>query len=339
MRNQAHKTILQRKLSDGARSNAAPSKRASQWAQAIVSAATECVGLTLAMGRRHVLRSKSDDLPAIIADCAMIVWTENEHGQSAFVCLDAAFLSALIEIQTIGRIVGRASEKRTPSQTDFALVAPFVETVLTRAAEDELAQAKLRPRRLVAHPSALLQALGHCETSVCVLSFRLGETEVSGKIIIGSARNEAKSAVSQPHETLAQMCPELESLTAEMTVIVHEFSTTLAHSHKLKVDDRLTLPADVLGNAALSAGPKGPKFSVELGKLGARRAVRLRRDVVGLTYEDPLTDLNPLINSVASAEDLTDLDGELEELLDEDWLAVLDEHEKTAPLVEKGGSI
>lgn len=146
MRNQAHKTILQRKLSDGARSNAAPSKRASQWAQ------------------------------AIIADCAMIVWTENEHGQSAFVCLDAAFLSALIEIQTIGRIVGRASEKRTPSQTDFALVAPFVETVLTRAAEDELAQAKLRPRRLVAHPSALLQALGHCETSVCVLSFRLGET-------------------------------------------------------------------------------------------------------------------------------------------------------------------
>jgi len=115
LRNQAHKTILQRKLSDGARSNAAPSKRASQWAQAIVSAATECVGLTLAMGRRHVLRSKSDDLPAIIADCAMIVWTENEHGQSAFVCLDAAFLSALIEIQTIGRIVGRASEKRTPS--------------------------------------------------------------------------------------------------------------------------------------------------------------------------------------------------------------------------------
>jgi hypothetical protein len=49
--------------------------------------------------------------------------------------------------------------------------------------------------------------------------------------------------------------------------------------------------------------------------------------------------LNPLINSVASAEDLTDLDGKLEELLDEDWLAVLDEHEKTAPLVEKGGSI
>ena len=111
---QPHKTILQRKLSNSPRFDTTIAQHSGRWAQTFVASAAETLGLSLTMGRRHALRSKAQDLPAILSDISMFIWADGPDGQSAFVGLDAAFLSAVLEIQTIGRVVGRASTHRPP---------------------------------------------------------------------------------------------------------------------------------------------------------------------------------------------------------------------------------
>ncbi len=334
---QAHKTILQRKLSNGTRSQLAPSKRSGQWSQAVVGAAQDSIGLNLTMGRRHVLRSKPQDLHLILNDIVMIVWCDDAALQSAFVAFDAAFISAMIEVQTIGRVQGRASEKRAPSQTDFALIAPCIERILARASGDNLVHSGLRPRRLVATCNDLLLSLGHCETSLCVMSFRLGNTELSGKMVVGTPRNLETQNSTAPKQTLMDLCPQLDTLSAEMSVVIHRFTTTLSYLHGLKVGDRLVIPQDALIKASLVSGREGPNFTVELGKSGARRAVRLvlGQPQYNLMLDDLMT-VQDLAPSLPQTEDF-DLDGDLEELLDQDWLEVMDEHEKTALPTGTGG--
>ena len=333
---QPHKTILQRKLSNSPRFDTTIAQHSGRWAQTFVASAAETLGLSLTMGRRHALRSKAQDLPAILSDISMFIWADGPDGQSAFVGLDAAFLSAVLEIQTIGRVVGRASTHRPPSPTDFALVAPYVEAVFNRAGTQDIITSGLRPRRQLPHLDAVLQALNHHDTTVCVMSFRLADTDVTGRCVVGYPQPKQTSSARDPSKALATLCPELESLRSDLWVELHKFPTTLSHLKSLKVGDYLVLPSDVLGAVRLKSGENGPTFDAELGKAGSRRAVRL----MALGDEAPVytdTLAADVAEDPAPIEENFEFGDDLDALLDKDWLEAMDDHEKTARPTGTGG--
>lgn len=331
----AHKTILQRKLSQGAVSPKPPLQRSGQWAHTLVSSASAVLGLPLLMGRRHALRTKAQDLNALMADMVMITWADAPEGQGIFVGFDAAFLSAVIEIQTIGRVLGRACDQRATTATDFALCVPFIEQALQQAADQDVIASVNRPKQKISGVHDLMQRLGVGDVDLCIMSFRLGQSDLTGKVCLGVPSRRMHPDAGNSAPTLATLCPQLEEVSADLPVVIYRHPTTLGQLQALKVGDLLTLPKDTLTQATLGA-KGGPVFRVELGRSGAKRAVRLATgsELIPTDFFDLPASVPP---ETELETDLT-LGPDLEKMLDQDWMDAMADHEKAALPLGEGGA-
>ena len=73
----------------------------------------------------------AQDIAIALKDFVLIGLLKGEDEALGFAALNWTSLRCLIEIQTLGRVSGRALARgRASTRTDFALVAPFVEEVL-----------------------------------------------------------------------------------------------------------------------------------------------------------------------------------------------------------------
>lgn len=73
----------------------------------------------------------AQDIAIALKDFVLITALKGDDETSGFAALNGTALRCLIEIQTLGRVLGHALARgRTSTRTDFALVAPFIDKVL-----------------------------------------------------------------------------------------------------------------------------------------------------------------------------------------------------------------
>jgi flagellar motor switch protein FliM len=130
------KTALQRKLArarEGAQTGDRSALRALR--QAAGRAARDTMDLTLTVIGATQSRAGQDDLGRNLEDGRLLILMEGPDGLTGGAMLDLPLVSALIQQQTRGAISPGAAAARPFTDTDAALSAQLVETLLRRAAD------------------------------------------------------------------------------------------------------------------------------------------------------------------------------------------------------------
>jgi flagellar motor switch protein FliM len=107
---------------------------------AFARAARDEVGLDVEVTRVTDQRRSLAELLELPPDRAFLAMLEGPEGGLGLMALSPALLAALIEVQTVGRVTGRAPPLRRPTRTDAAMVAGTVDRTL-RDLETALAEA------------------------------------------------------------------------------------------------------------------------------------------------------------------------------------------------------
>lgn len=86
--------------------------------------------LALTVATVEQMRLPLADIGSVLDDDGLLVLLDGAGGGPGALRLDPAFLSALIEVQTIGSVQTGRARPRAPTRTDAAMVAPLIDAVL-----------------------------------------------------------------------------------------------------------------------------------------------------------------------------------------------------------------
>ena len=245
-----HKTVLRRKLVDSSAQQSLTQSNGA-FGQVIAKTARE-FDLSLGLIRRQSQRVRSTDLHAVFSQYAIFSHAMSTEGNQIFLCLDPILASALIEVQTISFVSGTSCVDRSPSVTDRALIAPFLDQLAHQGAlSDVLPKTKTRP-----HIEEGADAMEiHLKTGVYRVvqgTFRLQGSDLKMQIALGVKEMAAKSAKpKQPAETH----PQMFDVRAEFDAVLFKRSMTLNELSTLSEGDLFKFPTSSLKQVMLC--PKG----------------------------------------------------------------------------------
>jgi flagellar motor switch protein FliM len=109
------------------------------WRLALARAARDAMGLDLEIQRMTVLRHSLTELLDLPPDRALIALLDGPASGLGLLMLSPPVLSALIEMQTLGRVSAQAPASRKPTRTDAAMVAGVIDRALA-GLEDALTE-------------------------------------------------------------------------------------------------------------------------------------------------------------------------------------------------------
>jgi len=245
-----HKTVLRRKLVDTPAQQSVTQANGA-FGQVIAKTAQE-FGLSLGLIRRQSQRVRSSDLNVFLSQFAIFAHTHSADGTQMFLCLDPILASALIEVQTISFVTGTACVDRTPSITDRALIAPFLDQLVNQSAQaDILPTTDARPR-FEERAEELEIQLATGAYRVVQGTFRLQGSDLKMQVALGvqdTAMKQAKpKQPTEPH-------PQMFDVRAEFDAVLFKRSMTLNELRALAEGDAIKFPKATLEHVMLR--PKG----------------------------------------------------------------------------------
>ncbi len=324
-----HRTIIQRKLSRSDRGKAP--QNAGQWAKCVTRAAHAALTLPLTAGRRHALRVLSDDVPALLTDMGLVAWCASDQGMGVFIAFDQHALGAMVEVQTIGRVLGRACHGRRATQTDFALTIPFIDAILDDAVANDLVQAGFGRKTWVQTLSDISH-FSEREFDIVSMSFRMGDGGVSGKVVIGLQIPLTPELQNNGPE-IAKDCPQISELQVQMSAELARIKITLADLAKLDAGHQVMLPINALSDVRLRPQGGGPEYLCSLGRQMGSRAVQMILDATASPAAATVSnDTAPAPDTAHADTDTSQpsFDPDVEGALDQDWLDALSEYDDAA---------
>lgn len=109
------------------------------WRLAMARAARDAMGLDLEVRQMSVLRHSLAELLDLPPDRALIALLDGPASGLGLIMLSPPVMSALIEMQTLGRVSDHPAAARKPTRTDAAMVAGVIDRALA-GLEDALAE-------------------------------------------------------------------------------------------------------------------------------------------------------------------------------------------------------
>ena len=263
----------------------------------IISEGLQIAVAKSALGQMNLALRPAQDIAIALKDFVLIGALKGEDEALGFAALNWTALRCLIEIQTLGRVSGRALARgRASTHTDFALVAPFIDDVLRSmplkglSARLQEALKGLRLRFPAKDPDALSLWLSSSHFTIFQTSFSVEDVADNLVIMVGvPCEIMSLGAVMQNGEGLklgAQT--DLMSLQANLRAELHRFSIPWNALEKWRKGTILPLPQTVFDNALLRPEGGAAPLPVRLGKIGLRRAVVLNALETELTEPVPI---------------------------------------------------
>lgn len=226
----------------------------------------------------------AQDIAIALKDFVLFTALKGDDETLGFAALNGTALRCLIEIQTLGRVLGHALARgRTSTRTDFALVAPFIDEVLRSMSLKGLsvrlqeALKGLRVRFPAQDPDAVCLWLSSSHFTTFQISFSV-ENVADNLVIMVAVPCEIMSlgSVMQKGEGLKLgVQTDLMSLEANLRAELHRFLIPWNALEKWQKGTILPLPQTVFDNALLRPEGDAAPLPVKLGKIGLRRAVVL----------------------------------------------------------------
>jgi len=214
----------------------------------------------------------------------LLVLLDGPDGARGALRMDLGFLGALIEMQTTGRVLGRASSDRTVTRTDAAISAPLIDAMLTRfgaqlaqEASEHWAQG-FRYGVMMEDARVMQLALTAPEFHVLRLMVEAGDVAHPGAItLLLPAPPEAPAAQSAERE--AVLARTLEACAMDVPVkleaVLGRMRMPLGELCGLKPGDTLPVATDTPMRIRLEASEKHVVAMAHLGQSNGARAVRL----------------------------------------------------------------
>jgi flagellar motor switch protein FliM len=257
--------------------------------RAIRLAITRAADLThdLALGvsaLREEVVSLDDLLAAFDSSWMLIAMTSDKH-ITGLAALDLNMRAALVEVQTMGKVLDDAPEDRKPTGTDAGMAQPLISAFLAQL-QDTAKRTPLDGWALnvdvgdrINSARAAGLVLDECKYRLIRISVDLGagnrqaelalalpsRAEVCGKVI--------KPEISGDWET--RFCTVINGSQAQLDAILHKFSIPLHRAEALAVGQVFPLPGCTVSSVKLIAGDGRKVASARLGQSGGMRAVRI----------------------------------------------------------------
>ncbi|SEO15876.1 flagellar motor switch protein FliM [Salinihabitans flavidus] len=278
-------SVLRRKASEGRQDHLARAMTPRKALRlALARAADSLMGLAITARDVAQERMRQEDLIGLLDDAALLMLLDGPDGHGGMVQIDRPFMAALVEHQTIGRVLPMPGADRRPTRVDAALAAPLIDNMLERLGKtlsDEREAlwitgyrfgAMMEERRLI--------GLALAEPEFHVFSLHL---EIGGGVKQGTMRIAFPHRKPQPpvqDDTATPDAPGLQSAVlhapATLEAVLTRVTLPLSALQALKPGETLPIAADAPRNCALESLGTPLETPAVLGQMNGMRALRLQ---------------------------------------------------------------
>ncbi|WP_417699110.1 FliM/FliN family flagellar motor C-terminal domain-containing protein [Pseudophaeobacter sp.] len=264
--------------------------------RSLARAASEQCDLPLAVLAARQCNRPPEDLVESLSDKDLLVVLDGPNGRIGAATMDAALVTALIQKQTIGQIMGKAPSQRNYTPTDAAMTADFLEKsfvkvhALLEGQRDQLIFSGYRYGAQIEDVRSLILGMEAENYRLITLNVDLAIGAMQGvlKLILPEPTPEelglnGSAAGPSLASGMNSMRAELSAILCKVRVPLNEFSA-LKVGEVLPLDQAFLYETDMIGIGGQSIA-KG-----RLGQLNGARAVRLSIAHGASTPEQPDTD-------------------------------------------------
>ncbi len=203
------------------------------------------------------------------------------------ICLDPQFLTALIEVQTMGHVRQAPAPPRHATKTDAAICAPFIDRFL-EAAQKQFGDAAPTPRLagyrfddMVEDARALTLAMDAPDYAIYKLTADLSNGAKSGLMTVILPVEPPGAAEGLGHHSSAKKTPQVglgdiaRNAPVTLNAILYRMEMPLRDACNLQVGMRFPIAPTALADAQLTATGGYVAATVVLGQVNGFRAARL----------------------------------------------------------------
>ncbi|QFT72224.1 FliM/FliN family flagellar motor C-terminal domain-containing protein [Ruegeria sp. THAF33] len=245
-------------------------------------AASDRLNLPLAViGAKQASRTQDDMVESVAQDWLMLVFDGPEA--RAGICLSPHVVSAIVQTQTIGEVLPGDPDPRAFTDTDAAMVVPFIETALTLtagsidAAAEQVCLTGYEFAARTKDSRGLSLAMTEDEYRVFDLTVDLAGGAQQGQISIFLPEHPATPEKAE--EVTDPAGPRLEQASgvvrAELNAVLCRMSLPLSDLSEIQPGCVLPLRGARLDRTEILTIDRKPAGIGRLGQCGGLRAVRL----------------------------------------------------------------
>jgi flagellar motor switch protein FliM len=260
---------------------------------ALTRAAERSSGLDLTVPSIASDLMQLDDVLSQTGPDLMLITLSRDGQARGFAALDLELRTALIEVQTMGRLGGRAAEPRPITATDAAMAQPLLTAFLMELANATVGTALdgwatgLEPDGRLQGARAAEQLLSEGEYRVVRLSVDLAGVERQGMImlaIVTLAAPQTAAAADQPRFADA-LRANVMAAEAELNAVLHRLQLPLSQAEGLAIGQLLPLAGVTVSSVRLEAADGQMVGRARLGQTAGQRAVRIE-SALGLQLQE-----------------------------------------------------
>ncbi|MCB4455472.1 FliM/FliN family flagellar motor C-terminal domain-containing protein [Leisingera sp. McT4-56] len=250
--------------------------------RSVARAAADLCDLPMAVLAARQSNRLSDDLAGQLSDKDLLVVLDCPQGRMGAACMDAATVTALIQQQTIGAVIGKAPDERHYTPTDAAMTAEFLERTFAKVVAmldgqaDQALFSGYRYGAQVETVRSLVLGMEADDYRVIELNIDLACGAMQGvmKLILPEPTAEEMTG-GQGGSQGPSLGGNLDSIRAELTAVLCKMRVPLQDFAGLKVGDTLPLDSAFLYETDLLTIGGKPVAQGRLGQMNGARAVRL----------------------------------------------------------------
>ena len=307
MTNSTHSSILRRKAGQNDQTGADSPLTSSRAVRlALAKSASDSVGLSLTVSSVIEDIVSIDDLLDQLDEGLMLVGLQCEGRVVGLLALDIQMRSAVVEIQTMGRLVARQAADRPPTATDKAMCEPVLSALL-----DALPAAVtgtnfdgwvdgLSLGGMIESTRAAGLTLDDGSYRALRMTVDLGvadrETYLLLALPVVTAEEDVLPEPQQPVDWATALRGTVSAAPATLDAVLHRFKIPIGRAQSLRVGQLVPLPGCTVNSVRLTAPGGRAVASAKLGQAGGMRALRIEDDA-----EPQLSDLGGRANATTVA--------------------------------------
>lgn len=284
----------------------------------LTKAANDTIGLVLTVSSVGEEVTGLDDMLGLMDDGLMLVGLERDDALLGMLAIDMELRAAIVEMQTMGALLGLKAEQRAPTGTDKMLCDPLIAALLSSFPQ-ALSGTPLEgwldhvaPAAQIANTRAAGLVLEDRDYRIVTMEVDLGIADRSGvlRIALPPAASPQPAEVPAPAEIGwdAALHAAINEAPAQLDALLHRFPISLATAQDLHVGAVLNLSGCTVNSVRLLAKDGKTVAQAKLGQVGGYRAVRIEDAPMPQLHELTPADA-PLPRAEPSLLENTDVEG------------------------------
>lgn len=286
MSENTHTTILRRMAGQQKTDDEDPPLTSSRAVRlALTKSANDSVGLVLTVLAVAEAAFELDALLADLNETLMLIRLERHGALVGLIAVDVQFRAAVLEMQTIGQLIGAPAEERAATSTDKimcdTMLNLFLKSLPTALVgtdfEGWVDDIELGGQISSTRAAGLI--LTDQEYLTLRMSVDLGVADREGAILIAlpPKSDPVIEALAEPEEVdwHSQFGENIFGATVDLDAVLHRFDLPLGVAQNLRIDQVLPLRGCSVHSVKLMSMSGQQVALAKLGQIGGYRAIRL----------------------------------------------------------------